>query len=160
MAVHKLILDDVFNEVSHTLIAIHCSIDDYRLAYLLNKHLGISLSRKNADIDVNVDQSAYSIFEWKDEKQLTTWNLVSNACKTEVFQQNTGKSLFDLQEKITRVSHLIPEHKAVNYFLKIDNEFSTNKEKYILQSILSIPKVATAFSVDINKLKSKENLIF
>lgn len=160
MAVHKLILDDVFNEVSHTLIAIHCSIDDYRLAYLLNKHLGISLARQDDDIDVNVDQSAYSVFEWKDERQLTTWNLVSNACKTEIFQENIGKSLFDLQEKITRVTYLIPEHKAVNYFLKIDSEFSTNKEKYILQSIKSIPKVATAFSVDINKLKSKENLIF
>ncbi|MBD0831133.1 IPExxxVDY family protein [Aestuariibaculum sediminum] len=160
MAIHKLVLDDVFDEVSYTLIAIHCSIDDYRLAYLLNKHLGINLHRKSIDVDVSLDQSNYSVFEWKDRKQLTTWNLVANACKTEVYQKNTGKSLFDLQEKITRISYLVPEHKAVNYFLKIDNEFSSNKEKYILQSILNIPKVATAFSVDINNLKSKENLIF
>jgi hypothetical protein len=53
MAVHKLILDDVFDESVFTLIAIHSTIEDYRLAYLLNRFLGINLVRFEFDLDFN-----------------------------------------------------------------------------------------------------------
>lgn len=160
MAVHKLILDDAFDEALYTLIAIHCRLEDYRLAYLLNKHLGITLSRKPSDLDFKNGQVSYSIYEWEDEKQLITWSLVSNICKTVELQQSNYTSLFDNQEKITNTFQLLPEHKTVNYFLKIDSEFNFSKEKYILDSILKIPQIATAYSVDSNQLKSKDNLIF
>ncbi|WP_396602486.1 IPExxxVDY family protein [Algibacter sp. R77976] len=160
MAVHKLILDDSFDEVLYTLIALHCRLEDYRLAYLLNKYLGITLSRKATDLDYNNGQVSYSIYEWEDEKQLITWSLVSNICKTEELQQTNNTSLFDNQEKITKTFQLLPEYKTVNYFLKIDSEFSFSKEKYILDSILKIPQIATAYSVDSSQLKSKDNLIF
>lgn len=160
MAVHKLILDDDFDEALYTLIAIHCRLEDYRLAYLLNQHLGIALSRKASDIDYKNGQVSYSIYEWEDDKQLVTWSLVSNICKTEELQQSDYKSLFDNQEKITKTFQLLPEYKTVNYFLKIDSEFSFSKEKYILDSILKIPQIATAFSIDSSQLKSKDNLIF
>ncbi|MGB5417625.1 IPExxxVDY family protein [Algibacter sp.] len=160
MAVHKLILDDAFDEVLYTLIAIHCRLEDYRLAYLLNKHLGITLSRKPSDLDFKNGHTSYSIYEWEDEKQLITWSLVSNICKTEELQQSNYTSLFDSQEKITKTFQLLPEYKTVNYFLKIDSEFSFSKEKYILDSILKIPQIATAYSVDSIQLKSKDNLIF
>ena len=160
MAVHKLILDDVFDEALYTLIAIHCSLEDYRLAYLLNKYLGITLYRKPSDLDFKKGQISYSIYEWEDEKQLITWSLVSNICKTQELQEANYKSLFDNQEKITKTFQLIPEYKTVNYFLKIDSEFSFNKEKYILDSILNISQIATAYSIDSSQLKSKENLIF
>lgn len=160
MAVHKLILDDVFYEVSYTLIAIHCALEDYRLAYLLNKHLGITLTRRSSDLDYNNSKSTYSIFEWKDDKQLTTWSLVSNVCKVESYQQITYESLFENQEKIIKTTNLIPEYKRVNFFFKIDNEFNFSKEKYILNSILNISQIATAYSVDTSQLKSKDNLIF
>ncbi|MFI1771247.1 IPExxxVDY family protein [Thalassobellus citreus] len=160
MAIHKLVLDDVFDEVLCTLIAIHCSLEDYRLAYLLNKHLGITLKRKASDLDYDKGASTYSIFEWENKKQLTKWNLVSNVCKTESLQQINYESLFENQEKIIKTTHLIPEYKRVNYFLKIDNEFDLSKEKYILDSILKIPQIATAYSIDSSQLKSKDNLIF
>ena len=160
MAVHKLILDDTFDDALYTLIAIHCRLEDYRLAYLLNKYLGITLSRKSSDIDYKNGQVSYSIYEWEDHKQLITWSLVSNICKTEALQQSDYKSLFDNQDKITKTFQLLPEHKTVNYFLKIDSEFSFSKEKYILESILKIPRIATAYSLDSNKLKSKDNVIF
>ena len=161
MAVHKLILDDVFEEASYTLIAIHCRLEDYRLAYLLNKYLGITLSRKSSDLDYKNGQGSYSIFEWEDHKQLVTWSLVSNICKTEEeLQQTDFTSLFSNQQKVTKTFQLLPEHKTVNYFLKIDSEFSFSKEKYILDSILKIPQIATAYSIDSSELKSKENLIF
>lgn len=68
MAVHKLILDDIFEDVSCTLIAIHCAIEDYRLAYLLNKYLNITLSRKPKDLDFNKGITKYALFEYEDQK--------------------------------------------------------------------------------------------
>ncbi len=160
MAVHKLILDDVFEEDLYTLIAIHCTLDDYRLAYLLNKYLGISLIRKPLDLDYQNGKSTYSIFEWEDNKQQTIWSLVSNVCRTEGYRQRNNESLFDSEEKITRTAYLIPEYKTVNYFLKIDNEINLSKEKYILSNVLKVPQIATAYSIDSDQLKSKDNLIF
>ncbi len=160
MAVHKLILDDTFDDSVYTLTAIHCRLEDFRLAYLLNKHLGICLSRKVSDLDAKNGQASYSIFEWEDVKQLITWSLVSNICKTEETQQIDYKSLFDNQEKITKTFHLLPEYKTVNYFLKIDGELSIKKARSITEAILNIPQVATAYSIDSGQLKSKDNLIF
>lgn len=160
MAVHKLILDDAFDEALFTLIAIHCTLEDFRLAYLLNKHLGLGLSRKGKDLDYNNGTVSYSIYEWEDTKQLETWGLVSNVSKLETLQKIDHKSLFDTQQNITKTFHLLQEYKTVNYFLKIDSEFSFSKEKYILNNILAIPQIATAYSIDSNQLKSKDNLIF
>lgn len=160
MAVHKLILDDVFEEALYTLIAIHCTVEDYRLAYLLNNHLGIHLTRKSADLDFNKGKSTFSIFEWEDNKQQTVWNLVVNVCKKETEQPVNSNSLFSTESKIVQKSYLVPEYKQVNYFLKIDNEFSTKREKQIINNILKIPQVSTAYLIDANQLKSKNNLIF
>ncbi|MFD0990407.1 IPExxxVDY family protein [Mariniflexile jejuense] len=160
MAVHKLILESVFDEVDCTLIAIHSAIEDYRLTYLLNKQLGTNLTRKIPDLDFSAGKSTYSIFEWEDTMNLTTWNLVSNICKTEINKPQIINSLFDTEEKIIKTTYLVPEHKAVNYFLKIDSEFNLTKEKHILNKILQLHQVITAFSIDINQLKSKDNLIF
>ena len=159
MAIHKLVLDDVEADL-FTLIAIHCTLEDYRLAYLLNKFLGITLSRRATDLDFKNGAITYAIFEWEDSKQQTLWHLVSNVCKTEVYNDADTGTLFSLQEKITKTNHLIPEYRSVNYFLKIDNEFLFSKEKYILNSILKIPQVATAYTVEPDQLKSKDHLIF
>lgn len=160
MAIHKFILEDDFDEALYTLIAIHCRLEDYRLAYLINNFLGVSLSRKTSDLDYNDGKVSYSIYEWEDDKQLITWSLVSNICKTEALQKRDYRSLFDTQDKIIKTFHLLPEHKTVNYFLKIGSDFSFSKEKYIVDNILKIPQVATAYSIDSSQLKSKDNLIF
>ena len=160
MAVRKLVLDDFFDEEQYILIGIHCTLEDYRLAYLLNKYLEINLLRKPEDLDFDKRKSAYSIFEWEDSKHLKTWSLVSNICKREELNKTTYTSLFETQEPIIKTYNLIPEYKQVNFFLKIENEYNDSKEKYIVKQILSIPQIVTAYSIDTSQLKSKANLIF
>ncbi|KJD33961.1 hypothetical protein PK35_04285 [Tamlana nanhaiensis] len=160
MAVHKLILDDDFAEAEYTLIAIHCNLEDYRLAYLLNKNLGISLTRKKSDLKFNKGVITYPIYHWDDEKQQVSWHLVSNICKTEAVQEVDVNSLFSNNQKVIKTSFLLPEHKSVNYFLKIDFEFSNNKQKLLLNNILNIAQIATAYSLSANQVKTKEHLIF
>ena len=50
MALHRLQVDDFYDE-SFKLLAIHCRLEDYRLAYLLNKNLNLNLKRKDEDLD-------------------------------------------------------------------------------------------------------------
>ena len=68
MAFHKLLVDD-FYDTSFALIAIHCRLEDYRLAYLLNKHLKLNLKRREHDLDYNYFDASFAIFEWQNEKK-------------------------------------------------------------------------------------------
>ena len=158
MALHKLLVDD-FDTETYSLLAIHCTIEDYRVAYLLNKQLQINLQRKPQDLDVQYTASSFSIFEWEDEKQQMIWNLVSNICKKEESIPNKG-SLFETQSNILRTYNLIPEYKKVNYLLKIDNDGNFIDEKTIIHKIQKISQIAAVFSIDASQLKSKDNLIF
>ena len=155
----KLILEDFIEDIDYALIGIHCSIEDYRLTYLLNKNLGLNLKRKDIDIEYK-DTSRYSIFEWEDEKQLTVWNLVSNISKIEVNHAVDATSLFINQERFTKTKHLIPEYKKVNFILKISEDPFQHIQKQVLNKILQIPQVVTAFGIDANKLKTTDQLIF
>lgn len=155
----KLILEDFIEDIDYALIGIHCSIEDYRLAYLLNKYLGLNLKRKRVDIEY-IDTSSYSIFEWEDEKQLTVWNLVSNISKIEVNAAVDVTSLFINEEKFTTTKHLIPEYKKVHFILKITVDPNQYVEKQVLNKILEIPQVVTAFAIDANELKTTDQLIF
>ncbi|WP_233450974.1 IPExxxVDY family protein [Hanstruepera ponticola] len=160
MAVQKLILDDFLDVHDYGLVGIHCSIEDYRLAYFLNKYLNINLTRNHKDVDFN-NQVYYPIFEWFDENKLITWNLVSNICKVDSETHETSESLFDSPQTTTKTHYLIPEYRKVNYFLKITEEdISQTKLKLILNKILNIPQIVTAYNLVPEDLKSKNNLIF
>ena len=159
MALHKLHVDDFYDD-SFSLIAIHCSLEDYRLAYLLNKHLNISLVRKPQDLDYKYFAATYSIFEWEDKKQHTTWNLVSNICKREEDGLQSSGSLFNTSNTILKTYHLLPEFKNVDYLIKVMNEDQSFDEKQILDTLQSIPQLVTSYSIDVEHIKSKDNLIF
>jgi hypothetical protein len=160
MAIHKLFEND-FEEDTYTLIAIHCSTEDYRLAYLLNNDLNLKLARKHKDLDYNYMEASFSIYEWDDKKNFVTWNLVSNTSKKEVDQIASAGSLFSNQQgKRTISKHLIPERKKVDYFIKISSESYIKSPKIILSKINAIPEVITAYILDAKQLKSKNNLIF
>lgn len=161
MAIRKLLIDDFFETEPFILIGIHCTLEDYRLNYLLNKALDINLRRKLKDIDIEKSEALYPIFEWEDESQLTTWNVVSNSCKLQTQQLAlASESLFSSNETQITVQFLVPEYNHVNYLLKINSEMNAIKERAILSQILNIPQVVTAYIIDADQLKSKDNLIF
>lgn len=159
MAIHKLEVDD-FYDADFSLIAIHCRLEDYRLAYLLNKQLNISLKRLELDLDFKYFEASYSIFEWEDIQQDTTWHLISNVCKKEEDSLQSMGSLFDTTTKVLKTHYLMPELKNVDYLLKIENESPLLSEQETLQHILDTPRIITAYTVDAEQLKYKDYLIF
>jgi hypothetical protein len=159
MALYKLLVDD-FCDTSFSLLAIHCGLEDYRMAYLLNKQLGLNLSRMSRDLDYKYFAASYSVYEWYNEENQISWNLISNVCKKEEDSLQSSGSLFNLQNKVLKTYHLLPEYKNVDYLIKISNDNQNFNEKIILGKIQSIPQIVTSYSIDIDKLKSKDNLIF
>ncbi len=159
MALHKLLVDD-FYDASFSLLAIHCRLEDYRLAYLLNKYLNLNLSRQPQDLDYKYFAASYSIYEWNDEEHFTTWHMVSNVCKKEEDSLQSSGSLFSINEKVLKTYHLLPELKNVDYLIKISNDDRYFDEKDMLEKIQTIPQIITTYTIDVDQLKSKENLIF
>jgi len=159
MALHKLLVDD-FCDTSFSLLAIHCRLEDFRLAYLLNKYLGLNLSRMSHDLDYKYLAASYSVYEWYNTENEVSWNLISNVCKKEEDALQSSGSLFNTQNKILKTYHLLPEYKNVDYLVKISNEAQQLNEKLVLNKIQAIPQIVTSYSIDTEKLKSKDNLIF
>ena len=158
MALHKLLVDDFYDD-TYKLIAIHCGLEDYRLAYLLNQSLGLNLRRKSEDLDFEYLKSSYSIFEWNNSSQYVTWNLVSNVCKKEEDSlYSTG--LFQSEEKVIKTFNLVPEYKTVDYFIKISEEIQNVNDKLILNRLQRIPQIVTSYAVNPSQVKSKDHLIF
>ena len=158
MALHKLLVDDFYDD-TYKLIAIHCGLEDYRLAYLLNQSLDLRLQRKAEDLDMEYLKASYSIFEWNNVSQYITWNLVANVCKKEEDSlYSTG--LFQTNEKVIKTFNLVPEYKKVDYFIKISDEIQNVNEKLILNKLQNIPQIITSYTVNPTKLKSKDHLIF
>jgi len=52
-------------EDDYSLIGIHSTEEDYRLAYLLNKHLGTKLSRFKHNLDFQDSEAEFPLFEFK-----------------------------------------------------------------------------------------------
>lgn len=159
MALHKLLVDDYYDD-TYKLIAIYCRLEDYRLAYLLNKNLDLKLERKADDLDFKYLESSYSIFEWNNEAQYVTWNLVSNVCKKEEESLFSTGTLFETNERVLKTFNLISELNKVDYFIKISDEIESINENAILSRLQAIPQIITSYTVDPLKIKSKDHLIF
>ena len=158
MAISKLNLEDFCNEV-FSLFAIHTDLDDYRLAYFLNKHLGINLFRKTFDLDFVNSKGSFSVFEYIDQTSFLKWSLISNIYNYNFSTKASNDDLFVESNNLVQKVNLLAEYKNVNYLLKIENNESQVNLEAIVKEIKSIPQVITLY--DINKdLKNKENLIF
>jgi len=158
LAISKLNLEDFCNEV-FSLFAIHTDLDDYRLAYFLNKHLGINLCRKAFDLDFVNSKGSFSVFEYIDQTNFLKWSLISNIYNYNFSVKASNDDLFVESNNLVQKVNLLTEYKNVNYLLKIENNESQVDLEDIAKEIKSIPQVITLY--DINKdLKNKENLIF
>ena len=154
MALHKLLVDD-FNDDTYALIAIHCRVEDYRMAYLINKQLGVNLVRRPKDLDLNYTSSNYALFDWYDEPNDEDWYLVANVCKKEEESLSSTGMLFSDDLKVTKTYNLVPEMSQVDYFLKISNDRCQVNTKLIGDKLQQIPQVITNYNVELSKVKSK-----
>ena len=162
MAVHKLDLGE-FDEIDYHLIAIHTSLEDYRLAYFINQKLPINLGKSKNEIQINIKEgeTKLSRFYYHDVENEISWDLIQNT--SEIVQQKNDNSqgLFsNIDIEVSTKVYLLPELKKVDYFLKIENTDKTMDMSKIQSILNTIENITTVYSVETNKIKSKNNLIF
>ena len=162
MAIHKVYIED-FEEEDYHLIALHTSIEDYRLAYFLNKELGIGLSKSKFDIPLQVKKvnTSFVRFTFEDAKKIIQWDLVQNKNEIENLENTTTTDLFsNTKNSFTSSAYLVPEYKKVDFFVKIENAANEIDLDMIIAKISKIEAVKLVYSVAKDKIKSKNNLIF
>lgn len=162
MAVHKLHLDE-FDEVDYDLIAIHSSLEDYRLAYFINQKLPVTLSKSKDEIGVTIKEgeALFSKFVFNDYNNDILWSLVPNKNEIITYKKSTGQNLFlNRDVEIATKVYLLSELKKVDYFLKIENNQGHLDIDEMMQNIKSITQISTVYTVNPEKIKSKNNLIF
>jgi hypothetical protein len=162
MVLHKLSLGD-FDEIDYSLIAIHTSLEDYRLAYFLNQKLDLNLSKSQQEIEISFKEGEtnFSRFTYSVKESDYHWNLLQNKNEVAYSKNVEAQNLFFnvKMEMITKV-FLLPEFKKVDYFFKIKNNDDISFISQTQLLIKSIESISAVYIVDANKIKSKNNLIF
>jgi hypothetical protein len=152
LTTHKISAELYFD--TFELLAIHAALEDYTIAYTLNKYLKLNLSRCKRDIRLS-NLASFSLFEWMDKLSETNWILFKNQSDKE--QEGLLGGLFD-NDKTTTINYLVSERKEVDYFLKIQSDESSIIND-IVNEVNKIPDVLTAYAIDVEKLRSRKNLI-
>ena len=156
MQVHSLEMDD-FCEEEYSLIGIHSTLEDYKLAYLLNKYLNTRFYKAKEDLEFvrEKKKASFSIYNYENINYDFDWYLIANSYRTE--NQVISTELLLTSETNT---YLIPEKKKVDFFLKICGESEYEFVVKTINKIKDIDNVITAYSIDKDTLKSKDFLIF
>ncbi|MFT7442935.1 MAG: hypothetical protein ACI9Q3_001312 [Maribacter sp.] len=156
MQIHSLGLED-FSEDEYSLIGIHTALEDFKLAYLLNKYLCTSFYKSREDLNFEDLQkkASFSIFNYTSSKYDFDWFLIANSSKAEN-QKETNELLITSEIK----TYLIPEKKKVDFFIKIYGDLEDSFMSETVDKIKKIEQVITSYLIDKNTLKSKDFLIF
>jgi hypothetical protein len=121
---------------AYTMIALSCHLKDYRISFLINKHLQLNL-KKTGDFQyfpLKTEQAlTYSLYYHHDPERMISRYLVSN-------HHPNGK--------------LFPTLKQTDYFLVIEGVLETKEKQEMIRTLLSVPLINMAFEVDIPSLKN------
>lgn len=159
MVVHKLSLDS-FEEAPYCLLAIHTSLEDYHLAFLINQKLPILLSRNKKDISIITSKSTtyFSRFTYENLKYETFWDLVQNKNHTDLSivsaAQKSNPNLFEVPTS----AYLLSDFKKVDYILRVQGlevDFET-----LIKTLKDISRIESIYLIHEDQIKSKNNLIF
>jgi len=129
-------------EYEFEVISIVSSMKDYRLCWLINKHLGIEFARTD-DLEIPQPRSkktgCFARYVLKDEVEKMDYFLMANK----------DNGIF-----------LLPELKTVDYIIKLEGYLKEEVKEQWLQELKQIPFLEAVFGNPLHELKSKDNLLF
>jgi len=135
----KLTLE-IEEEYDFDLIGICSHAKDYRLSWELNKQLAFDLIKdENFELTVKGEKQNHSFFSFIDDENLIEYYLINNRSEKGV---------------------LVPEEKKSDYFLLIKGVIRTGMTSELVQRIASIKNVLTTYEIEVEELRSKNNLLF
>ncbi len=130
-------------DLDFELIAISSTLKDYRICYLINKHLKFNFSKED-DLQVDIYQNStepvlFSLYHCQWEATNTDFYFIAN-------RGSDGL--------------LIPEMRQADYFMMIRNYIDENDLDDIITGLNQLPEIISAIKIDPKKIKSNENLLF
>lgn len=154
MQVHALDFEEFYEE-EYTLIGIHTALEDYKLAYLLNRelHLNFMKIKEGLTSENSKTTTSFSLYQYTNESHECDWFLIANSARKENSPE-PNELLLTAETK----SFLIPEKKKVDYFLKISGDLSSGAIQETLNNINKIEHIITSYTINKNTLKSKDFL--
>jgi hypothetical protein len=150
------------DEDPYTLIGIHASIEPYRMAYKLNKHLKTSFYRTVNDQDVTMPTyvSHFPVYKHQDHLENTSVYLTPNKYWGKLKLNSSATGLFANDEVEEVRTLLIKEYATVDFLLKIEKGDGFFPVKRWLHHLNQIPHVISAYQLDQLKIKNQDYLIF
>lgn len=135
----KLTLE-IEEDYDFELIGICSHAKDYRLSWELNQQLKFDLVKdENLELTVKGEKQNYSFFSFIDDENLIEYYLINNRSESGV---------------------LIPEEKRSDYFLLIKGVLREGQVEDLIREITAIKNVLTTYEIEVEHLKSKNNLLF
>ena len=160
MLVHKLQIDTT-DDVDFELIAIHTTLEDYRLAYFINQKFEVLLHKNKQEVSLSIKEGEayFSRYSFENSDNEVYWDLIQNKSEVVIQKKYSDKNLFEnTTHEVTTKVYLLPEFKKADYILKVEN--SKHSNDFIVNIINTIDRLITVYPLDAEKIKSKNNLIF
>tara|TARA_B100001559_G_C16136756_1_gene455548 strand:+ start:95 stop:568 length:474 start_codon:yes stop_codon:yes gene_type:complete len=142
------------------LLAIRSQIEDHRFAYFLNKSSLFLFQRMSKDLSYLInDKTVY----------FSSFHDINQDLKREVFlikNKTTYRSNLTTQlglfsdSDITNTVFLIPELKDFDYFIKLVGIWKNSEILNLKNFITDLQVVESGVNIDLNQLKSSNNLVF
>ena len=123
----------------------------------------MKLKRKQTDLDFSTEGLliTFPLYDFEDVHKYTHFYLIANKCKSvEAGLQSSGGLFAEMVSEKSTVHYLLPELKKVDYFLKIYSDFDTVPLRKFLSEINEIKQIISAYIVETEHIKAKNNLIF
>lgn len=136
---------NVSYEYDFDLIGISTTVREYKLAWAINNLLGIRLV-KDKDLEIAFKNDTFVIIS---NFIYETENSVFRLLKNRSFEQGVGSQGF-----------LVPELKDFDYIALISGYEDTLSLEELVQKMKTLTEIDYLQRINIEQLKSKENLIF
>ncbi|HEY9083575.1 MAG TPA: IPExxxVDY family protein [Vicingaceae bacterium] len=128
------------NEYDFELIGISCHSKDYRICWSLNNALKTNFKRiEDYEIQKKNEIINFPFFEYIDEDNNIEYFVIAN-------KSSEG--------------YLVSEKQSIDYFLVLKGSVTDRLVENLTKKVKEIDVVIIAHRIDVNELKSKQNLLF
>lgn len=133
----------VEHQYDFELLGLVASLKDYKMAWIINKTLGLSLIKSDDFEPEFLDHSFLQISQYYDARDHGFFQLLRNRS----YSDGPG------------AVYLIPELKAMDYFLLIQDDTAQLNINAYIERLTQISLIQNVVKLDITKIKSRENLL-
>ena len=151
---YQLSLSDISD--TYFLEGICSALEDFELAFQLNKSLGSCFYRVSKDIDFPAEEAFFSRYVWETEREGVYAELYSNKYQKPIpHTENLKNILFDAPH--LKEVYLLPEFKQLDFILKVNEQSILELLKATLQELAL---VSLHYTLNQKKIRNQLHLIF